>query len=317
MKYNKQYIGIITSVTICVLLVFAGVYATTTVGNDVTIGGTLTVGGTSSSSFAGPLNILGDFHVGNTLNDPVWVGGGLYNDISASNLIGNYDPLVFVGNDITGGATYSSIMGGGANSIGGNSGSAFIGGGTWNIITAECDNYVEYDGVLYCGNDTIGREAIVGGSSNEIDIMYHDTYDGNSFIGGGYDNTIKASFGTIPGGYGNVVSGSYGFAAGRRAKVLASGSFALTDATDADFTINTTNVFGARFSNGYYLTGGAVSVSSSGIRLDEGITITSGTASASGNCGTAGSLYIRSGQSSVDNVISVCGSDAAWNPADL
>ncbi len=62
---------------------------------------------------------------------------------------------------------------------------------------------------------------------------------------------------------------------------------------------------------------GLVSVSSSGIKLDEGITITTGTASASGACGTAGSLYIRAGQSDVDAVLNICGSDGAWNPADL
>lgn len=54
-----------------------------------------------------------------------------------------------------------------------------------------------------------------------------------------------------------------------------------------------------------------------GLMIGGGATLKGGTASATGNCGKTGSLYIRSGQANIDSVISVCGSDTVWNPADL
>jgi hypothetical protein len=49
MQDKKQIIGLILSVVLSVGLVFAGVNAATTIGNDVSVGGTLAVGGTVAS----------------------------------------------------------------------------------------------------------------------------------------------------------------------------------------------------------------------------------------------------------------------------
>ncbi|MBU4285021.1 hypothetical protein KKF60_00390 [Patescibacteria group bacterium] len=54
---------------------------------------------------------------------------------------------------------------------------------------------------------------------------------------------------------------------------------------------------------------GVASVSSSGIRLDDGVMITTGIASPSGDCGTSGSLFIDK----VNAGLYMCGTDARWN----
>jgi hypothetical protein len=55
--------------------------------------------------------------------------------------------------------------------------------------------------------------------------------------------------------------------------------------------------------------GGIVSASSSGIRLDDGVMITTGVASPSGDCGTSGSLFIDK----VNAELYMCGIDTKWN----
>jgi hypothetical protein len=57
----------------------------------------------------------------------------------------------------------------------------------------------------------------------------------------------------------------------------------------------------------------AVSISSVGIVLDDGITITSGTASPSGNC-QVGSIYLRSGVSSASLIFNICDGSNSWTP---
>ena len=49
--------------------------------------------------------------------------------------------------------------------------------------------------------------------------------------------------------------------------------------------------------------------SSSSLILDNGITFTTGAASASGACGTAGSFYLAR-----DASMAICGTDNVWNP---
>ena len=112
-------------------------------------------------------------------------------------------------------------------------------------------------------------------------------------------------------------SGSFQFGGGEG---IATASYSRLGGTDTGHDLSNANdlvINGSLEVDGTAYFDSTVSVSSSGLLLDEGIAITTGTASASGDCGTAGSLYIRSGQASIDSVLSVCGSDGAWNPADL
>jgi hypothetical protein len=175
--------------------------------------------------------------------------------------------LAGIFNTIGSSTNNSSILGGLVNTISANSGSSSIVGGLVNTISSSNASTGSFIGagvgnnILTFGSfNSTGREAIVGGDTNSINITYTADYDGMSFIGGGRGNSITASYASIVGGRDNTVSGAYGFAAGRRAKATAQGVFALADSTDADFTVGTANVFGARFNGGYWLTGGNVGI---------------------------------------------------------
>lgn len=148
---------------------------------------------------------------------------------SVATISGGYDNIV---NQLAG-----TIAGGGHNFIKYNiDGHSVIGGGSYNLISA-------------------GRSGIFSGRRNTI------TGNKNfSFIGGGDDNNIVGNYSAIPGGLSNAVGGDYSFAFGLRAKANANGVMALSDSTDADFTVSTANVFGARYSGGYWLTGGNVGI---------------------------------------------------------
>ena len=56
---------------------------------------------------------------------------------------------------------------------------------------------------------------------------------------------------------------------------------------------------------------GTVSVSSNGLLLDDGATITSGAASIAGDC-TIGSIYLRTGTASMGAAFSVCDATNTW-----
>jgi hypothetical protein len=235
-------------------------------GNYLTIGGGgyNYISGTASSEWFSSIN--GGF------NNWIENSGGPYNNLGRNTIVGgeaNYINLTYAansgGHNLIGGGgsnliskktSYASVLGGYANqiiNINPDDWGSFIGGGVLNTIINSGTTA-----------NSIGRNVIVGGDSNSIAINYTAANDGNSFIGGGYGNTVTGSFATIPGGAGNTVSGNYGFAAGRRAKATALGAFALADSTAADFTVGTANVFGARFSGGYWLTGGNVGIGTTG-----------------------------------------------------
>ncbi len=180
------------------------------------------------------------------------------------------------GNSISGSNVWASaIVSGQRNTITGKN-ENFIGGGYMNSISSSAD-YMGRD-VIAGGsyNTTYGNGwgTIVGGQSN---VAWHYGFvgggaantagaDGKNYatVAGGRSNTASGYSATIPGGRENTASGDYSFAAGRRAIASAEGAFTLTDATDADFTVGTTNVFGARFSGGYWLTGGNVGIGTTG-----------------------------------------------------
>jgi len=149
---------------------------------------------------------------------------------SIATISGGYDNVV---NQLAG-----TIAGGAHNFIKYNSvGHSIIGGGSYNLVSA-------------------GRAGIFSGQRNTV------TGNGKvfSYIGGGEENSITGSFSAIPGGRLNSVSGDYAMAFGRRAKAAANGAVALSDSTDADFSVSTPNMFAARYAGGYLLTGGRVLV---------------------------------------------------------
>lgn len=109
---------------------------------------------------------------------------------------------------------------------------SFIGGGSYNVMAA-------------------GRSVIVGGRRNTI--------TGASIFSnilGGDDNNIVGNFSSILGGEDTDVTNSYACAFGRRAKGSGQGSLTFCDSTNADFTNSTQDMFAARYSGGYWFTGG-------------------------------------------------------------
>ncbi len=205
------------------------------------------IGGYSTNSADGVGNFIG--------------GGGGYTGAYPNAITNSYTD-----------AGYSVIVGGVKNTIDIDQGAMhYIGGGYNNTITGTVWGWGAFIGggvnntIESAGNQAsnVGREVIVGGSYNKINISYVSGNDGQSFIGGGKGNTISASYAVIPGGLDNTVTGKYGFAAGHLANAAADGVFALTDSTAAEFEVGTENVFGARFSGGYWLTGGNLGVGTS------------------------------------------------------
>lgn len=170
------------------------------------------------------------------------VASGMYSCIS-----GGYD------NKAAG--TWAVISGGQSNAITDSNGSN-INGGISNTITNTSGG----------GNCTIG-----GGNGNQIGSQVYSTISGGynnrntagnyGSIIGGSGNQIWNTYATVLGGRLNVSSGTYSVTAGRRAKATASGTFAFSDSTDADFFNNIEDSFAMRFANGYSLTGGTLSVS--------------------------------------------------------
>jgi hypothetical protein len=145
-----------------------------------------------------------------------------------------------------------ATIAGGQNNLASGADSS-IGGGKNNEVSGDY-------GTIAGGNDneiTANFATISGGEVNGATGLW-------SMVGGGYSNVASADGSSIPGGVLNAAAGNYSLAAGYRAKANADGVFALADSTDADFTVATANVFGARFSGGYWLTGGDVGIGTTG-----------------------------------------------------
>jgi hypothetical protein len=121
------------------------------------------------------------------------------------------------------------------------------------------------DNIVYGSGSTVGggfRNTASGGEYASTVSGGQDNTASNSqsTVCGGGENTASGSYSTIPGGFRNTASGSYSFAAGYNANASSEGAFALADSTGSEFKVNVTNVFGARFDGGYWLTGGSVGI---------------------------------------------------------
>lgn len=333
MKNKKEYIGIVLSILICLLFVFAGVYATTTVGNDVSVGGNLTVDGTASVS--------DDFYVGNNM---------IFADVSANTVLSSSSWSILGNLDVDGTASISALT---------------LSGDFTGVRASLSDSLTATDiirgGILTDGTATLTGGVFTGLSSltSTLGIFTHasisddlqigtitqsDAYDLESLIPAvivgndttEYDTGVFASassagiYGNSEGGYGvlgqsdsevgvygdsNSGDGVLGYSRS------GSGIYGESDSghgvygytndpnesaiySDGNFYVNGT----ASISGDAYF-GGVASISSSGIRLDDGVMITTGVASPSGNCGTSGSLFIDKANAG----LYICGTDAAWN----
>ena len=110
------------------------------------------------------------------------------------------------------------------------------------------------------------NSVLVGGAGNSVS---------NSFVtvGGGCSNTATADYATVPGGANNLAGGQYSFAAGSGAQATNSGAFVWSDAENTAFGSTATNQFNVRANGGVrFVTGGA------GMTLD-GQTILTGSSS--------------------------------------
>ena len=209
----------------------------------VTSGAKATTLGGEDNTASGDFSVIVGGYNNSATGTKVFIGGGESNTAGSSS---------------TGGA----IAGGASNSVNDSSDPSkpsFIGGGNNNSSTNGS--------VVGGGNtNTASFTSVVGGGATNTASASQSTVGGGltntasgdwSTVAGGSNNTAKGNYSTVPGGYANNASGLYSLAAGRRAKASAQGSFALADATDADYHNNSTDTFKSRFATGYVFEGGA------------------------------------------------------------
>jgi hypothetical protein len=159
-------------------------------------------------------------------------------------IAGGYDNII---NQIAG-----TICGGGHNFIKYNpAGHSFIGGGSYNCISAGRSSIISGTNNSISGTGTYGT--ILCGLANSVIGSY-------SGVLGGWTNTVNGTYSTVIGGNNNSITGNYGLAYGRKINISAAGVTAFTDSQDADFNISTADVFAGKFAGGYWLTGGNIGI---------------------------------------------------------
>lgn len=272
----------------------------------------------------------------NTITDSVWsfIGGG--EDNRASNSQG-----ITIGggehNEVDSGR--STIVGGAYNGIHGTTGYAFIGGGLANQILTTSDH------------PTNNLSFIGGGQGN---IVYEDV----GAILGGYYNQSIGHYSVVLGGEHNIAGANNSLAAGRKASASHQGSFVWADSTDAYFESELNDEIAFRAGGGLRLVvagsndlfrifddtdeiftildggnvgindvapgyelslDGTASISDTLYLGNAGISLTTGTASPSGNC-TVGSIHFNSSANSgtgANRIISVCDVTNEWSAVDV
>jgi hypothetical protein len=274
MKNNKQFLGVLFSVLICVFVFGIIVYATTTIGNDVTVGEDLTVSGLFTGIHA-------------SISDDLTIGSNITFSDSVASISGDFT---------VDSNTYLGRLGGGRTFIRYDSSDTTM-AGVATVPTLVIKNLDttdnNYAAIGFAPAITrTGVTSSTGFSSAGIGAQFLD-HESNST----YDFPADLYFWT---GYG-VIGDLLGTTSSEKMRITAAGNVGIGDASPA-----------------YKLSvDGTASVSDTMYVGTAGISITSGTASASGACGTSGSLYIRTGQADVDSVINICGDDGKWNLTDL
>ena len=166
----------------------------------------------------------------------------------------------FVGNNVTAGASASTISGGGSsgnvNRVTDSYGT--VGGGNDNQAGDGNINLGDAAFATVAGgwdNTASGDSSVVGGGA-------HNNAGGDSAtVGGGYENAASGDYATVPGGYLNEAAGQFSLAAGKSAKANHNGAFVWADASGADFASARDNQFAVR------ATGGVVFTSTHGAML--------------------------------------------------
>ena len=298
MKDKNQFLAILLSTVICVLTVSVITYAATTIGTNITAEGTIAINGSTHST---ELSVIGTA----SISEDLWASGSFqfaggegtatvsYSRLGTAttghSLVDAYDLLVSGMLEIDGIAYFDS------SAVFGDIASANYGLIVDSMLQVGHGASVAYSRF---GSGTTGHSL---DAANDLLISADLEVDGTAYFDGVASMSGTMWTDTIYGAYGDLYlrigdAGTTGHSLTSEDDLLVTGKLEVDGTAYFDST---------------------VSVSSSGLLLDEGIAITTGTASVSGACGTTGSLYIRSGQASIDSVLSVCGSDGAWNPADL
>jgi hypothetical protein len=317
---KKQFFSVLISVLICVFVFSVIVYATTTVGENVTIGGTLTIGGVAPLKADGTQALTANWDVGafKVSVDSLWFNS--YNNIvinghKATTLDPSGGDNIYMGYAAGFGSTTSTNNIGYYNIGLGVAALQRVESGHQNIAIGGnvLENLVSGNGIIAIGHDA-GYNNITGSTNIFLGYRagYYETDSNKLFI----DNTGRASeedargkaliYGEFDATPSNQILRVNGFLG---VGTVATPSYQLSVDGTASISDNlyTEDIFAS----------GVVSASdANGLMIGEGVKLTAGLASPSGACGTAGSLYIRSGQADIDLVINICGSDGAWNPTD-
>jgi len=212
--------------------------------------GVATIAGGSGNSASGLWCAVGGGYSNTASNDTATVAGG-YRNLAGGNYSfvgGGWSNLAYGVATVIGGgsnnfihpsASYSSIVGGQANTISPYGvGSVIAGGGGripfWTGGLPFDGNHIEANYV-----------AIGGGSANDI-------YSGGDWavICGGSNNLAYSKCATVAGGERNVAGGPYSFAAGYRAQAIHAGAFVWSDSLGGDLSSSAEYQFTVRCSGG-------------------------------------------------------------------
>ncbi len=218
----------------------------------------------------------GSFNSIGTNSSEAFLGGGFYNSIET-----NATDSVLAGgeyNSIGGGAYQSALCGGSDNSIAQNAYGAFLGAGQNNLIEADTTlgGWNCFIGSGYLNSIFAAHNSFIGGGWNNTiqSNAYGSVISGGSgsivqsnayfsFVGGGSANTVlsNGNYSTIPGGVDNTAA-DFAFAAGYFAEATNTGSFVWSDGTGTPTGSLVANSVTMRASGGFQFltstgTGGA------------------------------------------------------------
>lgn len=167
MKIKKDFLGVFLSVIVCVLVVFAGVYAATTVGDNITAGGTIAINGSAHST---ELSVIGTA----SISEDLWASGSFQ----------------FAGGEGTATVSYSRL---GTGTTGHSLADAYD-----LLITGilEVDGNVFFDGTLFTSFTAINTTTT---PATELSVLgtasiSEDLWASGSFQFGGGESTATVSY---------------------------------------------------------------------------------------------------------------------------
>ena len=167
MKNKKEFFGVLFSILICVLVVFAGAYAATTVGDNITAGGTIAINGSTHST---ELSVIGTA----SISEDLWASGSFQ----------------FAGGEGTATVSYSRL---GSNTTGHSLADAYD-----LLVTGilEVDGNVFFDGTLFTNFTAINTTTT---PTTELSVLgtasiSEDLWASGSFQFGGGETTATVSY---------------------------------------------------------------------------------------------------------------------------